>query len=218
MAHLHSGIMGPVSGKIGNLVYYTYRGKCFVRRAPVKTKKRPTLKQKIQRAKFALAMNFVSPVAELVNLSYRLVNRKKAGTSILLRNILNEGIVGKYPNLGIDYSKLKLVRGSLPWSQAILHQEQGSSRIHISWEMWAGGTYLEDELIVMMYCCTTGKWLFSIGDATRLDGACKLGIDTRIDGETVQIWIAFRSRDHKTFSDSEFLGEVKIYDTESYEN
>jgi len=77
MAHLHTGINGPVSGKVGNLVYFTIGGKCFVRRAPKKTKKAPTLKQKIQRKKFGIATLFVSPVSKLVNHSYKLVNKKR---------------------------------------------------------------------------------------------------------------------------------------------
>lgn len=218
MAHLHHGINGPVSGKVGNLVYYTYRGKCFVRRAPIKSKKAPTLNQKIQRARFALATSFASPLAKLVNHSYRRINRKKTGLSILMRDILNEGIIGKYPNLEIEYSKLNLIKGNLPWSQAILHREEGSAKFHISWEIWSGGSYLDDELIVMMYCCIAGKWLITIGDVTRVDGACTVSIENRLDKESVQIWIAFRSKDHKSYSRSEYLGEVKIHSTESYED
>ncbi|WP_276348685.1 DUF6266 family protein [Daejeonella sp. JGW-45] len=218
MAHLHSGIMGPVSGKIGNLVYYTYRGKCYVRQAPKKTKKRPTLKQKIQRVKFGIAARFVSPVAKLVNYSYKQFNRRKTGVNVLIRDILNDALIGKYPNFGIDYSRVELLRGSLPWSKGVLFHTEGSRDLDISWELWADGAHLEDELIVMTYWCNARKWLFAEGVAQRLQGSCTLHIEAPIDEGPVQVWMAFRSPDRRTFSNSEFLGEVIMHKSPSYEN
>ncbi len=218
MARLHTGINGPVSGKIGNLVYYTIKGKCFVRRAPKKTKKALTLKQKIQRKKFGTATLFASPVAKLVNQSYKLINRKKMGVNVLIRDILNEAIIGQYPKFEIDYSKVDLVRGNLPWSFGSLTQIEIYGDLKLSWQIMAEGDYLEDELIIMIYCCTAKKWLFAVGAAQRAEGACNLRIDAPIDGDRAQVWILFRSRDHKAYSSSQFLGEVITHNAPSYEN
>ncbi|MGB4400130.1 MAG: DUF6266 family protein [Daejeonella sp.] len=218
MAHLHLGINGPVSGKVGNLVYYIYRGKNYVRRAPIKSKKAPTLKQEIQRAKFGLAVAFASPVAKLVNQSYKLINRKKAGSDMLIRRILSEAIIGKYPKFEIDFSKVQLIKGSLPHSRAVMEQKEHSNRVYINWDMCGSGTSLDDELIVMMYSNNTGKWLLSIANCSRMDESCLLMMDSPEGGERSQIWIAFRSANRKAYSDSEFLGEVNVNKTASYEN
>lgn len=218
MARLHTGINGPVSGKIGNLVYYTSHGKCFVRRAPKKTKKAPTLKQKIQQKKFGTAMLFASPVSKLVNHSYKQINRKKVGINVLIRDILNDAIIGQYPKLEIDYSRVSLVRGNLPWSFGTLTQNEIYGDLRLSWQIMADGDYLEDELIIMIYCCTAKKWLFAEGEAQRAEGHCTLRIEAPIDGDRAQVWILFRSRDHKAYSSSQFLGEVITHNTPSYEN
>lgn len=218
MAHLHSGIMGPVSGKVGNLVYYTYRGKCFVRRAPVKSKKGPTLKQKSQRAKFGEAMRFVSPLSKLINESYRFVNRRKTGTNVLVKEILKDAIIGKYPHFFIDYPKVSLLRGNLPWAMGAMHPNEGTCNLEFSWQVFAQSEYLEDQLLLLVRCCTTGNWYTTEGNARRAHGSCTLRIEAPDNGGMLQVWMAFRSPDHRAYSNSEYLGEVMINKSSYYEN
>ena len=218
MAHLHSGIMGPVSGKIGNLVYYTTRGKCFVRRAPAKTKKRPTLKQQAQRDKFSLAMRFISPLSRLINESYRLINRRRMGVNVMIRDILHTSIIGKQPHFFIDYAQVNLLRGTLPWSMGSLFHLEGSCKLELSWQVLANPVHLEDELIVLIYCCTTGNWFVAEGACHRAEGNCSLRIQAPVERGRLQVWMAFRSPDSRSFSNSEYLGEVITSKTPSYEN
>lgn len=135
----------------------------------------------------------------------------------MIRDILNEAIVGQYPNLEIDYSQVQLIRGNLLWSCGLLSQSEGSGVVDIRWRVPADGTHLEDELIVMIYFSTEKKWLFAEGVAQRVEGACSLRFEAPIEGDRAQVWIAFRSRDQKAYSYSQFLGEVITHNTPSYE-
>jgi hypothetical protein len=208
MAYLHTGIMGLVSGKVGNLVYYVSNGKNYVRRAPGKSKKRPTLKQKAHRAKFGEAMRFISPIAKLINESYRRVNRRRVGTNVLVREILEKAMMGKYPHFFIDYPRVNLLRGSLPGSGGVMHHIEGSGKIHLTWEVLAHPMYLEDDLLVLIRCCTTGNWFIAESVAQRAQGSCTLRIEAPVDRGMLQVWMAFRSPDRMGYSNSEYLGEV----------
>ncbi|MHB1178823.1 MAG: DUF6266 family protein [Daejeonella sp.] len=218
MAHLHSGIMGPVSGKIGNLVYYVIKGKNFVRRAPGKCRKPPTLKQQAQRAKFGEAMRFISPIANLINESYRSMNRRHTGTNILVKEILRDAIMGKYPHFFIDYPRVSLLRGKLPWSMGSMQHEEGSCDLILTWEVITAPAHLEDELIVLIRCCTTGNWFVSKGEAQRAQGGCCMRVEAPVDSGIMQVWMAFRSPDHCRYSNSEYLGEMITNKTLSYED
>lgn len=217
MALLHTGIMGPVSGKIGNLVYYIIKGKNFVRRAPGKSKKRPTLKQKAQRAKFGEAMRFISPIAKLINESYGSINRRHTGTNILIKEILKDAIMGKYPHFFIDYPRVSLLRGKLPWSRGVMQHEEGTCDLNLTWDVSAHPAQLEDELIVLIRCCTTGNWFVAEGAAQRVQGNCSMRVEAPVDRGILQVWMAFRSPDHRDYSNSEYLGEMITNKTPSYE-
>ncbi|MES3016615.1 MAG: DUF6266 family protein [Bacteroidota bacterium] len=218
MAHLHTGIMGPISGKIGNLVYYTSKGKNLVRRAPGKSKKKPTAKQLAQREKFGEAMRFISPISKLINESYKLFNRRHSGTNVLVREILKDAMMGKYPHFFIDYEKVSLIRGNLPWSMASLRHLTGTSNVDISWQVASNPLYLEDELLVLLRCSNTGNWFIAENVAQRAQGSCTIQIEAPIEKGVLQVWLAFRSPDHSSYSNSEYLGEVITDRTLSYEN
>ena len=96
------GCFGPISGKVGDRVYATLKGITHVRSLPRKTTKPATEKQQIWRAKFELATGFLQPLTRLLNSSYKLINPKKSGTGLVLRQILDEAIIGDYPDLEID--------------------------------------------------------------------------------------------------------------------
>ena len=218
MAHLHSGIMGPVSGKIGNLVYYTSKGKNLVRRAPGKSKKKPTIKQLAHRAKFGEAMRFISPISKLINDSYKLFNRRHMGTNVLIREILKNAIMGKYPHFFIDYPKVSLLRGTLPWAMGSLQHIAGTCNLDITWEVASNPIYLGDELIVLVRCCTTGNWFVAENAAQRAQGGCTLRIEAPVERGMLQVWMAFRSPDQSSYSNSEYLGEVVTDRTPYYES
>lgn len=210
--------MGPVSGKIGNLVYYISKGKNLVRRAPGKSKKKPSVKQLAQRAKFGEAMRFIAPVSQLINESYSLFNRRQTGTNVLIREILKTAIMGKYPHFFIDYERVSLLRGHLPWAMGSLRHIPGTCNLDITWEVSANPVYLDDELIVLVRCCTTGNWFVAEGAGRRAQGACTLRIEAPEDKGILQVWMAFRSPDHRSYSNSEYLGEVITDKTPYYEN
>ena len=209
--------MGPVSGKIGNLVYYISRGRNFVRRAPGKSRKRPTLKQKIQRVKFGEVMRFISPIAKLINESYNSVKHRQMGTNILVKEILRDGLIGKYPNFFIDYNAVRLLRGRLSWPNGNLQYEEGSREFNLSWQALGHPEHLEDELIVLVHYSLSGNWSIAEGLAQRAQAGCSIHFESPVGNEVIQVWIAFRSPDRRVFSDSQYLGQI-IYEEQTYEN
>ena len=61
MAIVKDGILGGFSGKVGNIVGLTLNGVPIMRAAPKASQKPPTEKQRLQRLKFSLAIEFTKP-------------------------------------------------------------------------------------------------------------------------------------------------------------
>lgn len=65
MAIAKDGILGGFSGKVGNIVGLTLNGVPIMRAAPKASQKPPTEKQRLQRLKFSLAIEFTKPFLEI---------------------------------------------------------------------------------------------------------------------------------------------------------
>lgn len=207
---IQRGCLGPISGKVGDRVYATVNGVTHVRSLPRKTTKPATEKQLIQRAKFELVYRFLHSAEGIINSSYKLINRKKTGRGVTFRQILAEAIRGEYPDLEIDYSKVKLIRGQLSSPHGTCVQAEKPDRLNFSWssfpQMHIDPT---DELIVLFYCNSLKKFCCNqdLG-IRRSDKCCTIRVPEMFAGRECCVWLAYRSALQNAFSDSVYLGKV----------
>lgn len=129
MGTYKNGISGSFSGKIGTVVGSTWNGIDYMRSLPRRSKRAPTEGQKAQRMKLALAINFLSPVSELVNTGFRNEAVKKSGFNVATSNFINEAIIGVYPEFLVDYSKVLISSGNLTgaWNAEVFTSLPGSN-------------------------------------------------------------------------------------------
>jgi len=99
-----------LSGRIGPVVAYVTKDGKQVFRSYVKPRNPKTPKQKAQRAKFALANQALSPLHNAIGRGYPDV---KNAYRTLVSKVYYEAIVGAYPDLRVDYSKIQLAAGKL---------------------------------------------------------------------------------------------------------
>lgn len=109
MAKISDSVLGDISGKIGPVVAYMRNGESVVREHVIpKDPKTPA--QLAQRMKLKLANNGLKPLKNQINMGYE-------GTDFTYRKVvgvtMKENIVGEYPNLRINYSRVKISDGKL---------------------------------------------------------------------------------------------------------
>jgi hypothetical protein len=79
MAILTKGIFGPITGRLGNLVFCICSdGTNYVRTRPNKTKKAPTIAQLAQRKKFGMAAQFLHPLKGVLEKVFKRQIEKRA--------------------------------------------------------------------------------------------------------------------------------------------
>src|SRR5579864_5430180 len=76
MAKMPFGPLGPIIGKIGNVVFVNGKYGPYIRALPKKKKDKPTPTQKIQRTRFGVISQFLSPMRDLLDITF-----KESGTT-----------------------------------------------------------------------------------------------------------------------------------------
>ncbi|MCS3552365.1 MULTISPECIES: DUF6266 family protein [unclassified Sphingobacterium] len=212
MARFLKGIVGAYSGKVGSVVGSSWRSVDYVKSLPKITGKKATVGQMEQRTKFALAVAFLSPIKDVLNLGYSdKLQGKATGYNKALQFLLNNGITGTYPSLEIDYSKVVISKGALSNLMGVEWAEINAGELKISWspEINKFNAFADDSVVLLMYNKT--KNFFSIMEsATRLDASLSLPLPVSYTGDTLEGWIFTGHRDGVKTSLSYYLGELVL--------
>lgn len=213
MAKFLKGINGAYSGKVGNVIGSSWRGVDYVRSLSKITNKKASENQLAQRARFATAVAFLSPIMDLLNLGYsdKLQGRATGYNKALQYLMNNGGITGTYPALEIDYSKVVIAKGSLTNLMAVEWQETAAQQISVSWisQLNRYNAFVDDAVILLMYNRT--KNFFSvIESATRGDEQLDFTLPASYAGDAIEGWVFTGHRDGVKTSVSFYLGELII--------
>ncbi len=214
MGKATDGVLGRISGKVGNLVFYQVNGETLVRVKPGKKGGRSALQNYNQQA-FALVQGFLSPMKrELADgfAAFKIGTKRgiDRAKSLMLRN-------GIYPQDGVPVlrpHKAMVSSGDLTGVEDghLGGLEQGS--FHIKWapNSWDGSARDADKSFVVVYD-TGAQRVFSVkGEAYRKQGCQVIELPWKSMGEGgVFVYFAFYSeRSAKDiFSDSVCLGKLE---------
>lgn len=222
MARLKFGILGPLIGKIADLVGYVRLGMPLLRTKPKKTKKKKTRSdgQKAVNARFKLVKSFVSLIGEFIHVGYAndVAKTQRIPENGAVSYILREAVTGEYPNLQIDYSKVLVSRGRLPKPRNPNVELEGNI-LRFTWEVdpkW-GYPLNRDQVMLLAYLPANHSTDYVLSGARRKDGADELEVSIRRQGQPgfkkddfIETYIAFISDDRKRISDSVYVGRVTI--------
>lgn len=217
MGKVTDGLLGGISGKVGNLVFYQVNGETLIRTKPgAATGSNSSLQTYHQKA-FALAQDFLSPLKKEIAIGFgaykigtkRGIDRAK---SLLLKNAI-------YPMDGIPVlqpEKVLVSSGDLTEARGALLTMMEPGRFRIEWTVnsWDGSARDGDKTFVVIYD-TVEPRVFSIqGARYRKDGFQELEFPWTIVGASSSVYIYFSfyaERTGKTeFSDSVCVGRIEI--------
>ncbi len=222
MAKLKNGILGPLIGKLANLVGYERLGQPVVRMVPRPTKKKKPRSdgQKAVNLRFKIVKAFISRIGEFVNVGFRL---DVAGTTKIPENgavsyNLKHAVVGEYPDLAIDYSKVLVCRGKLPGPVNATVELDGDL-LKFKWDVdpaWSK-KLKRDQVMMLAYVPATDHASYWLSGARRAAGADELEAPRAfkargvvVENQFIETYIAFISDDRQSISDSVYVGRVMV--------
>ncbi|WP_222536726.1 DUF6266 family protein [Pedobacter polysacchareus] len=208
MAIAANGPHGHFIGKIGNLVYYMLNGQPVVRLIGKKGKS-----SKLQLANYqsmAVTMKLLNRMGSFIKLGYGLqangtvCNAHNLATSYHKKHALK----GEYPNISVDYSKVKLSQGVMPETKNLAIKKVAAG-LEITWDAAHGNELQHNDSVMVMICCPeTGKDQEYLNVARRSEGKCFIPMQEEALNQQIEPYISFISADGERVSDSVYLGNL----------
>ena len=212
MARYTKGALGSFSGKLGNVVGSNWRHIDYLRSLPKPSSKPATPLQLAQRAKFALAVSFLSTIKDVLNIGFGDAKRgRNTGYNEAVSSMLGKAITGSYPDFEIDYEKVEISRGSLLGLIGLSMAESAPMEITISWQDFSNrfNAFDDDDVIAVLY--NESKQLFMVyEEVQRQDSAINIILPEIFSGDEVVAWVFLVKRDGDTTSDSQYAGSLTL--------
>lgn len=209
MAILAVGPFGRPSGKIGNIVFYELNGQ-LVSRGIGKPGK-PSKKQLANRQAMSATMDFLKPMTDFINVSFKLEAEGSLKNPHNLATSYNKkhALTGEYPDIRVDYAKAILSKGQLELAKE-LKIRKGEKGLHLTWESSIAENGENDDLLMVMISHPGRKRASSyLNAARREEGSCFLPLDQEWKlTEQLEVYVCFKSANGKLISDSTYVGNL----------
>jgi hypothetical protein len=195
MATIKKGILGGVSGKVGNVVGGSWKGIDYLRTmADVVTNPNTEL-QATQRSKFATVAKFLQPFTEVVRIGFKGYAVKMTAFNAAFSYNYHNALTGSFPDFGIDYPNALISRGSLAGTMNAGCASTAAAKVQLTWDAAAGSGSASGSDTVVFVICNPAKQeaVYRLDAATRADGSLEVSVPVNYSGDIVHCYIAFMS-------------------------
>jgi len=220
MARIKQGILGPITGRIANIIGYERLGQPVIRSIGRKSSIPRSDAQKAVSMKFKLTKAFLKPLKNFINVSYK--TAVKGSTKIPENQAQSYNskfaIKGIYPDLEIDYTKVMVSEGDLPGAENITIELEGNM-LKFKWDSDPELHHhrFRDQAMLVAYLPTNNNAFYTVSSARRSAGEDILEIhpvkkangNDEID-QSVEAYIAFISDDREQVSNSIYAGRIAL--------
>jgi len=209
MAQISNSILKNGKGSIGGMVIYTVEGKTYARSRPDEVSDPKTPAQLAQRRRMVLVMHFLRPFKKLLKFTFPGEAGKRSGYFAAKSWNLKHGLKGTYPGILIHKEQALLCRGPVPLPTGVQVTRQTKGLFFIwSPEVHDGAGAADDTLVVIAGLTSAYESDYQFTGVKRRKGLYLWQPDLPMEGEALNVWVAFRRSDQLVMSDSRYLGEV----------
>ena len=198
-----------LSGKLGDYVYYKWKGKNVVRKKPSPRKNGPTVLEQQTRSKFGFMTKFLLPLNSLFYETFRSEDMSPLNKALSVN--FNHVIPESYPDWRVDFSKLKLGEGAIPGLINLTVDTLPAGQLLFIWneKFHPRLSTRLDPVYIAIYCEDLELWLTDLGSVYRKDGSFILNAEL-CSGFPVHVYLGLISDFWGGSSDSQYLGSVEI--------
>jgi hypothetical protein len=193
MGIIKQGILGGLSGKVGNVVGASWKGIDYLRSMPTHVSNPNTVGQQITRKKMILVVGFLKSCTALVRIGFSGYTMKMTAFNAATSLNLRQAITGTFPDLALDYNALQVSRGSLAPAAgaAVASTEEGVVRF--SWDDNASDSNASegDTALVVIYNPATGTAVSKTSGAERIDLLADIAVPNDFRAQEVHCYIGF---------------------------
>jgi hypothetical protein len=211
MARISKGILGGFAGTVGTVIGGNWKGIDYIRSKPAVRVGGATPAQLAHRERFAVVGTFVKAVSELLSIAYQNYPARMSANNHVFGHIMKNALLGEYPDLRIDYSKVAVSSGKLPNAANPAAAASGTDGVRFSWSDNTGTGLAKagDRAILVIYCDELKECVFDLISTTRNQGNGMVSVP-KFTGKTVHTWVSFLSETGKDVAPSFYTGSVVV--------
>ena len=209
MGKLLQGILGGVSGKVGNVIGSSWKGIPVIKARPLSVANPRTALQVAQRGKMANCVSFSQQILTTIikPLWDRFAQQQSGFNAFISRNIaLFESELPSPP------SELKISVGKMAAAQGlVITAAAGVKEVEIEWDNDSGeGLKLDsDEAYLLVINSNNKEMVVSSADVVRSDQYVTVNFETQLQaGDVLHAYLAFRRADGTVVSDTAYSSET----------
>jgi hypothetical protein len=210
MGKINQGILGGLSGKVGNVIGGSWKGIDYLRIKPSSVANPRTEGQVNQRNKFTAALEFLQPNVEFIRIGYKDYAVKQTAFNAAMSEILNNAIEGIAPDFTVNYADALLSKGSLKGMLNGAFDVSVGTQISFTWDNNSNelNSNVDDKMIFSVYNPVKKESLVGYG-SSRVVGAVIKALPSNFSGDLVHVYASYESIDGK-ISNSSYLGSGTV--------
>jgi len=213
MAKSNQGILGSVLGKIGPVSGHMRGDVNILRPSRSDVNYKPTPGRIAQQQKMKICNVFTKPFSDtgFFDKAFPAYGATNNGCNRATSALLNQALVGTYPDMRLSYAKVLISKGMLPGAEnaAAVADENGNIHFTFTDNSDTGTASGFDKVIVVAYAEVLQQAIFSLNAGLRKDGEAVLNA-SMFKGYKVETWIGFLSSDEMNSSDSVWTGRMGL--------
>lgn len=212
MGKINQGILGGVSGQVGNVIGGTWKGIDYLRIKPSSVANPRTEGQVDQRSKFSTVLRFLQPMTDFLRVGFKLYANKMTQFNAAMSYNLNNAITGAYPNFAVDYANSLVTRGNLTGAANGAASSPSAGDVQITWDdnSGSGSALATDKALILLFNPTRGESVFTTAGPVRTAGTEIISVPSEYTGEDVEVFLGFISEDGSKVANSSYLGSVTV--------
>lgn len=219
MATIKKGILGGVSGKVGNVVGANWKGIDYLRIKPANFTNANTEPQVSQRMKFAVVLKFLQPINELLRIGFKSYAIRMSAFNAAFSYNYHEALTGEFPNYSLDYAKVLFSRGNLPGAIDPGCTSNEPGKLKFTWLNNSGSNAASetDAAVVLIFNPESYQAYYLLQAAARADGEAVITVPADFSGKMVHCYLSFMSigsalsgQVKNSVSNSNYIGSVTV--------
>ena len=135
MAKIDEGILGPFSGKVGEVIGSSWHGIPYIKSRPAVFHDAKSPAQLAQRMRMQVAHQFVKSIKNVITIGYRYVAGEQIPYNKAVSYIVKNAIVGEYPDMGIAPNMVMMSLGNLMGAENCTVIKNEENKIIFSWSI-----------------------------------------------------------------------------------
>ena len=163
MGKINQGILGGVSGQVGNVISGTWKGIDYLRIKPSSVANPRTEGQVNQHSKFLTVLRFLQPLTGFLRTGFKFYANKMSQFNGAMSYNLKNAISRTYPNFAIDYANALVSRGNLTGASNEAVTSPSAATVDVTWtdNSGSGSASATDKALILVYNAGKNEGVFT---------------------------------------------------------